>query len=279
MQQIYITVLFILAAVTIACNINFNELAWIDERNYKGGPLAFINEQEALPVDTIGNSAGLVITFLVDSLLIYRCWVVWNSNYYVIVLPILMLVASTVLSCLQTIAASQPASSLWAASTVKFGLPYFSLTMTLNMLVTTIIITRLLLARRKIRSIMGDTHGHEYTSVAAMLVESALPTALVSLVLIALYAQGNTAMTLFFPLLPQVQALAPQLIFIRVLRGRAWSKETMTPHASKRTLQFTQSSSGTFAGPLTRARKTETSSFDSHELSTIRMGDSSFIEK
>ena len=37
MQQIYITVLFILAAVTIACNINFNELAWIDERNYPGG--------------------------------------------------------------------------------------------------------------------------------------------------------------------------------------------------------------------------------------------------
>ena len=109
------------------------------------------------------------------------------------------------MSCLQAIAASQPASSLWAANTVKFGLPYFSLTMTLNMLVTTIIITRLLLARRKIRSIMGDTHGHEYTSVAAMLVESALPTALVSLVLIALYAQGNTAMTLFFPLLPQVQ--------------------------------------------------------------------------
>jgi len=52
---------------------------------------------------------------------------------------------------------------------------------------------------------MGDTHGREYTSIAAMLVESALPTALVSLVLIALYAQGNTAMTLFFPLLPQVQ--------------------------------------------------------------------------
>ena len=77
--------------------------------------------------------------------------------------------------------------------------------MTLNMLVTTIIITLLLLARRKIHSIMGDTHGCEYTSVAAMLVESALPMALVSLVLIALYAQGNTAMTLFFPLLPQVQ--------------------------------------------------------------------------
>jgi len=130
MQQIYITVLFILAAVTIACNINFDELAWIDERNYPGGrylvngsksvnadispsgPLAFINEQEALSVDTIGNSAGLVITFLVDSLLvringftqeeilnsalqIYRCWIVWNSNYYVIVLPTLMLIAST----------------------------------------------------------------------------------------------------------------------------------------------------------------------------------------
>jgi hypothetical protein len=49
----------------------------------------------------------------------------------------------------------------------------------------------------------------------------------------------------------------------------------MTPNVSKRTLQFTQSSSETFAGPLTRVRKTETSNFDSHGLSTIKMGDSS----
>lgn len=109
------------------------------------------------------------------------------------------------MACFQTIAASEPLGSLWAERAVLYGLPYFALSMTTNMLVTVIIITRLLLARRNIQSIMGKEHGKEYTGVASMLIESALPPALVSAVLIALYSRGHTAMILFFPLLPQVQ--------------------------------------------------------------------------
>ncbi|KAJ2925020.1 hypothetical protein H1R20_g12085, partial [Candolleomyces eurysporus] len=228
LQQLYITTIFLLALVTITCNIRHNQLSWIDNRNYPGGPLGFILEQQPNVVNTVGNSAGLILAFMVDSLLIYRCYVVWNSNYYVIILPILTLIASTVMACFQTIAASEPMGSLWAERAVLYGLPYFCLSMSVNMLVTAIIITRLLLARRSIQSVMGKDHGKEYTGVAAMLIESALPPALVSAVLIALYAQANTAQILFFPLLPQVQAMAPQLIFIRVMRGRGWSKDTMS---------------------------------------------------
>lgn len=109
------------------------------------------------------------------------------------------------MAILQTIAASLPESALWNERAVQFGLPYFALSMTINMLVTVIIISRLLLARRQIRQVMGSQHGKEYTGVAAMLVESAVPPALVSIVLIALYAEGILAQVLFYPLLPQVQ--------------------------------------------------------------------------
>lgn len=34
------------------------------------GPLAFILEQQANVVNTIGNSAGLILAFMVDSLLV-----------------------------------------------------------------------------------------------------------------------------------------------------------------------------------------------------------------
>lgn len=248
LQQLYVTILFLLAGITIACNLMHNQMTWIDNRNYPGGPGAFILEQQGQLVNTVGNSAGLILAFMVDSLLIYRCFVVWNSNYYVIILPILMIIASTVMAVLQTIAASQPQSALWNERAVKFGLPYFSLSMTLNMLVTVIIIVRLLLARRQIQQVMGSQHGKEYTGVAAMLVESAAPPALVSIVLIALYARNITAQVLFYPLLPQVQAIAPQLIFIRVMRGRAWSKNTLTTgELTSKNVQFGSNPSGTLA--------------------------------
>ncbi|TFK23514.1 hypothetical protein FA15DRAFT_462916 [Coprinopsis marcescibilis] len=244
LQQLYITMLFLLAGTTIVCNIYHNQLTWIDYRDYPGGPGAFIFEQQGFVSNTIGNSAGLVLAFMVDSVLIYRCFVVWNSNFYVIILPILMLISSTVMAVLQTIAASQPSSALWSARAVQFGTPYFSLSMATNMLVTVIIVSRLLIARRQIQRVMGPKHGKEYTGVTALLIESAMPPALVSIVLIALYSQQIPAQVLFYPLLPQVQAMAPQLIFIRVMRGRAWNKQTLTSNVSK-DVQFASNPSGT----------------------------------
>lgn len=248
LQLIYTVVLFLLAGVTIGCNLSHNQMTWIDNRAYPGGPGAFILEQQGQFVNTIGNSAGLILAFMVDSLLIHRCYIVWSSKYYVVVLPILMLIASTVMAILQTIAASQPQSALWNERAVVYGLPYFVLNMTTNMLVTAIIVARLLVARRQVRKSMGGDYGKHYTSIAAMLVESAAPPALVSIILIALYSRGVPAQVLFYPLLPQVQAIAPQLIFIRVLRGRGWNKNTLTTGQDNSTsppMRFGSNPSGT----------------------------------
>ena len=113
------------------------------------------------------------------------------------------------MSILRTIAAAQPASSLFAQNAVRYGLPYWALSMSLNMLVTAMIVARLWLARQSLKSIMAREHLAMYTGISAMLIESALPYAVVSLILIVLYARGNTAEILFIPLLPQVQVSCP----------------------------------------------------------------------
>jgi hypothetical protein len=82
---------------------------------------------------------------------------------------------------------------------------YFSLEMTLNMLCTALLIVRLLRTRRSIVSALGPTHGQMYTGLVAILVESALPNSLVSLVFLILYAKQNTADHLIINLLLQVQ--------------------------------------------------------------------------
>ncbi|KAH7906881.1 hypothetical protein BJ138DRAFT_1161545 [Hygrophoropsis aurantiaca] len=163
----FVSTLFIMGTINIICNIHFNEMTYIDNRNYPGGPLAFLFTQQALPVDTVGNAAYIIASVLADSLLIYRCYIVWYGMWWIRM-------------------------------------------------------------RRRIGSVLGTEHGSTYTGVAAMVVESALPFAVGCLIFLALYAKGNTGANLFLPLLVQVQGISPQLIVLRVQRGRAWSKDTLS---------------------------------------------------
>ena len=124
------------------------------------------------------------------------------------------------MSILRTIAAAQPASSLFSHNAVRFGLPYWALSMSLNILVTTMIVVRLWMARQSIKSVVDREQLSTYTGVSAMLVESALPYAVISLILIILYGRGNTAEILFIPLLPHVQVSSFFLLFLFFLKKK-----------------------------------------------------------
>ncbi|KZT01789.1 uncharacterized protein LAESUDRAFT_450793 [Laetiporus sulphureus 93-53] len=223
-----IVVLFSMATVNISMNIHFNEMAWIDNRNHPGGPLAFLLEQQASRFNTAGNASAFVATFLADGILVYRIYIVW-MNWWIMIIPILMWLASAVLSVLTTVQAARPNSSLWASGTLDFSVPYWSLSIALNILLTLLLISRLLYMRHVIASTpLGQAHGKTYAGIAAMVLESALPYSTISIVFIILYGLQNTAADLFIPLLLQVACIAPELIILRVTRGVALSSELLS---------------------------------------------------
>lgn len=78
--------------------------------------------------------------------------------------------------------------------------------MSLSMLLTLLLVSRLFWLRRKLIKAMGKEHGGVYTSIAAMLVESALPYGIISAVYIILYGLQNPAQSLFLGPLVQVEA-------------------------------------------------------------------------
>ena len=67
---LFVTILFGLGSVNIACNIRFNEFTWIDDRNYPGGPFAYIMEQEQNPLNIAANCAAIIAPFMADGLLV-----------------------------------------------------------------------------------------------------------------------------------------------------------------------------------------------------------------
>ncbi|CAL1697306.1 unnamed protein product [Somion occarium] len=269
----FIALLFALGTINVVMNIHFNELAWIDERNYPGGPLAFILEQQSIKTNIAGNAVSAVVPFLADGLLIYRVHVVWN-RWWMIVIPILAWLASFAMGILTTVQAAEPQSSLWADGTLNFSVPYFSLSMALNIFLTILLVSRLMYMRHKITSTLGAQYGKTYTGIATMVLESALPYGLTSLVFIVLYAIHNTAANLLLPLLVQVECISPMLIILRVSRGRAWSNDTVS-EAQLSKMRFGSGGNGsTTAGGSHRNGDTSLITFRAGSNSQLRSKES-----
>ncbi|KAK0186806.1 hypothetical protein F5146DRAFT_1143193 [Armillaria mellea] len=223
----FISFIVILSTIYTACNIHFNEMAWIDERNYPGGPLAYQLEQQNQKVQTVGNVASVLLTILADLCMLWRCYVVYHNKWTVIVIPGLVFLAITVLGMFVIVRLADPGASLWASEVVDISVPYWSLSISFNLLITLMITSRILLMRKKIQASLGRQYGSTYTGVAAMMIECAIPYALVSFIFIILYGLKNTASNLFVPLMTMIEGITPLLIILRVSGGQALSKETV----------------------------------------------------
>lgn len=77
--------------------------------------------------------------------------------------------------------------------------------MSLNVILTLLLITRLLWMRHQIVRSLGTEHGKMYTGVAAMVLESGLIYGIISFIFVILYGIGNTAAALFIPLFSQIE--------------------------------------------------------------------------
>lgn len=88
---------------------------------------------------------------------------------------------------------SRPNASLWTTTTVQFTLPYFTISVSLNIILTLLLVGQLLRMSYGLRKTMGKDHAATYISIAAMLLESATPYAVVGLIFIITYARSATA--------------------------------------------------------------------------------------
>ena len=92
---------------------------------------------------------------------------------------------------------------------VWFGLPYFSIALSLNVLLTLMIVVRLILHTGGIRTSMGNggTNGL-YKAIVTMLVESSALYAVSSLLVLGPSSAGNSAADIFIPILAETQVRA-----------------------------------------------------------------------
>ena len=92
---------------------------------------------------------------------------------------------------------------------VWFGLPYFSISLSLNVLLTLMIVVRLILHTRSIRTSTGKGGINGlYMVIVTMLIESSALYAVSSLLVLGPSSAGNSAANIFIPILAETQVRA-----------------------------------------------------------------------
>ena len=101
-------------------------------------------------------------------------------------------------------------SSPWETITIRFSIPYFSVSISLNVLLTLMIITRLVLHNKDTRTSATalDGTGGLYKTIITMLIESSALYAVSSLLVIGTFASRSCAADLFLPILAEAQVRA-----------------------------------------------------------------------
>jgi len=182
------------------------------------------------------NSTFIVAGWFADAFLVYRCLLIFRQTLYVVVLPTLIYVATIPMGIVLLFQSSRPNANLWTKVTINFGIPYYSLSVSLNIMITLAISLRLMYHRNELKKTLGTASNLPYVSIAAMLIESSSVYAAASLCFIIPYALNSAASHVFLPILIQAQVLAPMLIIMRVADQSAWNSHTAAVHIS--TLKF-----------------------------------------
>ena len=106
--------------------------------------------------------------------------------------------------------AARPSGTIQNTSPVAFGLPYFLISLPLNVLLTLMIVVRLVLHSRRTRNTTGALAriGGVYRTVATMLIESSALYAMSSLLVIGPLVAKHWAAVMFLPILAETQVRA-----------------------------------------------------------------------
>ncbi|KAJ3541600.1 hypothetical protein NMY22_g3822 [Coprinellus aureogranulatus] len=224
----------------------------------------------------------VLLIFLSDALMLFRCYIVCSDARWLTVFPFLLWISSTVTSIIGV-----PLSTPWPARAIYTGVGTI-LSAVLNISITAIITVRLLNARRRfLKSLPSGSTGvlQQYTGVVAILIESALPLSVFGLIyavtgmavgigsstnMVGIEAATHILGVFYLSFL----ALSPQLIIFRVTLGRSW---TGNFHHFV-TNECAAGSSGVASGGLEFARS-DNETEESHGLSQSNIDLPSVVEE
>jgi len=178
-----------------------------------GGDLYFANIASALSI--VKTSVYLVVTILFDGFILHRCWIIWDRNCYVTILPAMIFLADigTGIASVQGLSGLSKGDSVFIAKQEKIAKSFFSSTVAVNGLCSLLIAYRVWVRQNPIRD---SRRAFSLSKEAAIMVESAGIYFVTLICLISTYTRESNAFNVFLDMASPVIGIAFTLIVIRM---------------------------------------------------------------
>ncbi|EJD46594.1 hypothetical protein AURDEDRAFT_164417 [Auricularia subglabra TFB-10046 SS5] len=217
---VYICLQFAFGTIAFACNARFNEMLFITDRDYPGGPNAFFVDFQSHWAVYVGYVFYICMAWLQDILLIWRLFIFWERKHYMLVVPGSLFIVSFVLGAMLLAQIGQPGANVWQSVSFNIFTIWFAIEISTTIYITTLIVARLVMMKYRLRKIFGPSYHSPYLSIAAMLIESGLMYSVAALVFLISYVRNSPFQNMVLNMVGQIEAIAPVLIILRVAQGR-----------------------------------------------------------
>ncbi|KAF8634299.1 hypothetical protein AX17_004251 [Amanita inopinata Kibby_2008] len=213
-------VMFTFCTVHICVGLARAISAFVGSKDKPGGALGYY-AAIWLPLNIFKQALYATNNIVADGLVVYRCYVVWGFRWKVIVIPSIMLAATTLCAYLAVYNFSLigPGQDVFATNIAQWGTALFSLSLATNVTVTMLIASRIWWIARQANTLLGKSHGRKYNNAVAIIVESGAIYSISLLILLVLYTIKSTSQYIVYDALAQIMGIVPTLIIVRVGLG------------------------------------------------------------
>lgn len=255
----HVVLMFSLVTIYTAANLDLQSISYIDNREYPGlndgfpGPFNYEYLIYYKPISVISPVMFIMNYWLADGLLLYRCFIIYAMNYWVIAFPCLMYLASLAMGIGFIYQGSQPVNIVTKyAAIAHFGTAYYSISLSLDFLLTLMIVGRIVRHSREIQNAMGvlAKPSRLYATIVTILVESCALYSVSYLLFLGPWASSSPVSNAFFSMLAQNQVIAPFLVILRVANRTALTSDTITSGAISSFSFGSQGKSTDYSGTL-----------------------------
>ncbi|KAF9461351.1 hypothetical protein BDZ94DRAFT_1167831 [Collybia nuda] len=174
-----------------------------------------------------------ITDFCSQSILIYRCYVVWGRTLWIIIIPLLINLATIAcgLALIGLVLSIDRAAPQAPEAIVPVGLAGYAMSLCLNFIISALIVGRIWYHFHQTRHILEANRSLKRAS--AIIVESGLLFLIAQFTFVVLFAIKHPAQAVLVPVATQIYGISPTLIIVRVSIGSSF-EQTSVPKLSLR---------------------------------------------
>ncbi|KAF8142272.1 hypothetical protein K438DRAFT_1878444 [Mycena galopus ATCC 62051] len=183
-------------------------------------------------LESAKDGVYITVTLVADHFMIYRLFIVWNRNWPIVILPILLWIGAGISGYTVThLLLLAGRGNLFISTLAPWALTFFSMSLSLNVLCTLLIAGRIMRTHMRVHTmISGKTYVY---TVLTVLIESAAMYSLSLTVLLVLYDLGLNSQYILLDWTTSLIGIAFSLIIYRLAMTSANSAVSVLPSRSR----------------------------------------------